>query len=476
MNRIVTENNRPGTPDWRLHRPARAREIEGYAGATSINRGESIALYVNTTAPAFAYEVFRMGWYQGHGARRVVGPVACKGQEQALPAGAPLTGLVDCAWSVSCMLSTADADEWVSGIYLVRLTESRAQKQSYILFVVREDGVHAPLLVQQSVTTYQAYNTWGGKSFYKWSSTDNRRATKLSFNRPYAANPQNPAAAYGMGAGEFLTNSQPHPDQYGISNAGWEYNLVRWLEREGFDLTYCTNLDTHRDPWLLVGRRAWLSGGHDEYWSWAMRDHIEQARDRGINLAFLSANTAYWQIRLEASPATGMPDRVMTCHKSAKRDPIHRTALTHLATDKWRNLAQDCSEDRLLGIMYSCDPVAGDVRIVAPRHWVFAHTGLQSGDVIPGLLGYEVDSVQCGSPTEVEILAASPYQSLQDPASRGFSHMTFYTAASGAMVFATGSMQWSWGLDDFNVPELRTSCRSAQAAQITRNVLTRFTR
>ena len=81
-----------------------------------------------------------------------------------------------------------------------------------------------------------------------------------------------------MGAGEFLTNLQPHPDVYKVSNAGWDYNMVRWVEREGYDVTYCTSLDTHARPSMLMRHKAWLSIGHDEYWSWAMRDHVESLR------------------------------------------------------------------------------------------------------------------------------------------------------------------------------------------------------
>jgi len=57
---------------------------------------------------------------------------------------------------------------------------------------------------------------------------------------------ENPSAAFGMGAGEFLTNNSVPPSDP-PSLAGWEYNMVRWLEREGYDVTYSTNIDTHAD-------------------------------------------------------------------------------------------------------------------------------------------------------------------------------------------------------------------------------------
>ena len=292
MNAVAAENARTGTRDWRLDRPATAREIEGYASATSVQRGESIALYVNTNAASFVLEVFRIGWYRGLGARRLFGPITLPGALQAMPTMDPQTGLVDCAWTRPFVLSTAT--DWTSGIYLARLSASDSGAQSYILFVVRDDERAADLLVQLPVTTYQAYNAWGGKSLYHWGSTDHQRAARVSFNRPYAANAQNPAAAFGMGAGEFLANLQPHGSHYPISNAGWDVNMLRWLEREGFDAAYCTNLDTHARAPSLQRCKAWLSIGHDEYWTREMRDHVEAARDAGVPLGFFGANSAYW--------------------------------------------------------------------------------------------------------------------------------------------------------------------------------------
>jgi hypothetical protein len=472
VNSIVTENQRLGTRDWQLTLPATKREIEGYASVTSLKRGDAIDLYVSTASPTFTLEVFRMGWYDGLGARRVFGPLDVAGTTQTMPTMDAETGLTDCAWVNPVRL--AIAADWISGVYLARLTASDSGTQSYIIFVVRDDERSSGLLVQLGVTTYQAYNYWGGKSLYKWGSTEGKRAAKVSFNRPYAANSQNPSAAYGMGAGEFLTNLQPHPDTYKVSNAGWDYNMVRWLEREGFDLSYCTNLDTHCAPNLLQHHAAWLSIGHDEYWSWEMRDHVEAARDAGVHLGFFTANCAYWQIRLEPSAASGTANRIMVCYKKASRDPIRASGNTSRATDKWRSEAVNRPEGELIGVMYAGDPVDADIVIKAPGHWVFAGTGLTANDTLPGLLGYEVDCVHSKTPANLQILAESPWVALNDATKHGLAHMSIYTAASGAIVFATGSMQWSWGLDDFNAPGLRTSRLSSAAQRITRNLLERF--
>lgn len=475
---VAAENQRPGSADWLLTRPALGREIEGYASATSVDRGGAIQFFVHTAEPGFVLEVFRIGWYQGLGARRVAGPWTLPGTVQDMPEMDVATGLVDCDWRVSHTLVTAtpgDPDDWVSGVYLARLTASGSGAQSYIVFVVRDDRRAAQLLVQLPVTTYQAYNAWGGKSLYHWGSSGQQRAQKVSFNRPYAANGQNPAAAYGVGAGEFLTNVQPHPDRYGPANAGWDVNMVRWLEREGLDLAYGTNLDTHASPALLQRHRGWLSIGHDEYWTWEMRHQVQAARDAGVNLGFFSANSAYWQVRLEPSPATGAADRIMVCHKKAKKDPLAAQGDSTRLTDKWRSPTVNLPEEALIGVMYVADPVIdGDVVVAAPEHWVFAGTGLRAGDRLPGLLGYEVDCVHDRAGSTVQVLAESPWTTRSDPPESGVSHMTVYTAPSGATVFAAGTIQWAWGLDDFNVPALRTSRLNPAAQQITRNVLARL--
>jgi hypothetical protein len=439
-----------------------------------------IRLYVNTGSPTFVLEVFRMGWYGGLGARRIVGATVIAGTAQVMPTADRETGLTDCEWTHPFTLSTTnldDPDDWVSGIYLAKLTASNSDAQSYIIFVVRDDQRQSDLLFQLSVTTYQAYNYWGGKSLYNWGSTGRKRAAKVSFNRPYAANAQNRAAAYGVGAGEFLTNLQPHPDSYKVSNAGWDYNMVRWLEREGYDLSYCSSLDTHANPGILHPHKAWLSVGHDEYWTWEMRQHVEAARDAGVHLGFFSANSAYWQIRLEASSASGTADRIMTCYKKASRDPLAKSSAETLRiTDKWRSAAVNRPEEQLIGVMYAGDPVDGNIVIKAAQHWVFAATGLEPGATLPGLLGYEVDCVHVDAdlPSTVQILAESPWTTLTDASNQGVAHMSIYTAASGAIVFATGSIQWAWGLDDYNAPQLRPSRLSPAAQQTTRNVLGRF--
>jgi hypothetical protein len=457
-NATRLENQRPGSPDWEISAPADSREIEGYASATSVNRGEAIELFVSTVDFDYTVDVFRMGWYGGVGARRVAGPVSRAGIRQPTPAPEPVTGLVECRWREPYRLVTADGDgPWPSGVYLARLTASPSGRQAYIVFVVRDDDRRASLVFQSSVTTFAAYNNWGGRSLYAFNS-GGTPARKVSFDRPYAMSP------YGVrldGAGDFLRR--------------WEYNAVRWLEREGYDVAYLTDVDTHRRADLLTRHRVFLSVGHDEYWSWAMRDHVEAARDRGVHLVFLGANACFWQIRLEPD-AAGNPDRTVVAYKDGvAADPVAADpspARARLATGRWRDAPTSRPEAALIGVMYLADPVDGDIVIDEAAHWAFAGTGLRKGSVLPGLLGYEVDAVSDASPPGLHRLAHSPFAGALGETR--YADMTIHETPAGGLVFATGSMYWNWGLDGYNAPRLHGDRVSAAAQRITRNVLARM--
>lgn len=469
---IALENTRAGNSDWVLTDPA-DHEVEGYASATSIQRGETLRLYVHTSDPSVTLAVYRMGWYGGVGARLVQGGIILRGIRQPMPTADPVTGLIECNWQESYGLVTQSDDprEWLSGVYLAKLTGTASGKQSYIIFVVREDDRPSDFLFQSSVTTFQAYNNWGGKSTYPSNSLNERWARKVSFNRPYATS-QHPRGGSGTGAGEFLTAASIHPTR-SLSTAGWEYNMVRWLERNGYDVTYSTDIDTHSRADFWKGHKAWLSVGHDEYWSQDMRRHVEGARDHGMGLGFFSANTCYWQIRLEPSPITGEPNRTMVAYKEAAmmEDPFaldEDPSNDELITVQWRDPPVNRPEQSLIGIMYETVPVDGDLIITSPSHPLFAGVGLPSDYRLPGLLGYEIDRAYPNGPAGLTLLAHSPY-SMDGQVVYG--DMTLYEAPSGARVFATGTIQWSWGLDDYNAPFLRTARSSEIVQQITRNVL-----
>lgn len=449
-NPIQDENRRAGTTAWQLRNRATAGEIEGYASATSVNVGESIRLYVSTDDPALTIEIFRMGWYGGEGARRMSDPVTVPGHRQLTPSPEPVTGLVECSWTDPFLLTVPQ--DWVSGVFLAKLTGSLSAKQGYIIFIVRDDERVSDFLYQSSATTSQAYNNWGGKSLYPFNSTG-LKATNVSFDRPYSQL---------TGPHEFLYN--------------WEYPMVRFIERDGFDVSYITGIDIHNGGEKLRRHRGLLSVGHDEYWSREMRRNVEKARDETrLHLAFFAANVCYWQMRLE-NGRSGERNRIMVAYKenALESDPIlydGDPTNDDLATTRWRDVPVNRPEEDLIGVMTSISQVDGDIVIENAGHWVFAGTGLVAGDRLPGLAGYEVDRIFTPVPSNKIRLAHSPVTRADGRSD--FADMSIYEARSGAMVFATGTIQWSWGLDEGPSGRRRTN---AAAQQITRNVLFAFIR
>jgi hypothetical protein len=368
-----------------------------------------------------------MGWYSGTGGRLMLGPVTLPGVVQPMPP-APVyqpsgTGIVECNWSVSYSLTIPT--DWVSGVYLVKLSLSSPAKESYIVFVVRDDARNSPILFQSSVTTYQAYNEWGGSSLYTTDANGVKTGVKVSFNRPYWRN---------FGAGDFVSlNGAP----------GYEMQMLRWLESQGYDVTYATDIDTHENPNTVLSHKVFLVVGHDEYWSRNMRGNVIQGRDAGVNLGIFASNVLFWQIRFEPS-STGIADRTMVSYKElASMDPVSDPSLV---TTRWRDLGEP--EGELLGVQYNLfsAPTVSDIVVTNASHWLFDGTGVTNGTIFPNVEGYETDSLY--PPSGATVLAHSPYPR-DDP--QVFGDMTIYTAASGALVFATGTMEWSLGLDDFRL-------------------------
>ena len=447
-NYVQLENAKPGTSDWRVINPGFASgAIEGYASLTSVNRGGRIQFFVNTVDPTYTLEVFRIGYYQGLGGRRMTAPVTLAGIRQPIPSPDPVTGLIECQWTNPYALDIPvdpDPTVWMSGVYYVKLTGSSGRQQ-YIHFVVRDDGRAANLLLAEAVTTAQAYNVWGGKSLY--GTIANRgdtanAADKVSFDRPYYGDET-------YGAGNFS-------DQNDF--AVYEWGMVQFLEQNGYDVSYATNLDVDRDANLLLSHKAFLSVGHDEYWSWAMRDHVEQARDSGVNLGFFSANTSYWQVRFENAVSTSAPMRVMVGYKEdCGDDPI---APANLQTCRFRDAPVNRPEDAMVGVLYVTQ---GRMPFVVEdaSHWIFTGTGLKNGDTLTNpdgsyFVGYEVDAMGTRTPAGAERVAHSPVTASH----ANFADAVVYRAPSGATVFASGSILWTY--------------RVPQIVQMTKNVLARL--
>ncbi len=425
---VMAENARPGTPWW-IPTAQTPRSIEGFAGQVSAVAGDEVTLYVNTGAASFHVEAYRMGYYQGIGGRLIWTSPEVVGTVQPPPVLDPGLHTVECHWTPSTTLPvTAD---WVPGSYLLKLVGVGGEEQ-YVPLCVRDDASTAALVVQHSVTTWQAYNLWGGYSLYygradgglsydqsPGGGSFEHRARVVSFDRPYSW-------AWASGAADYIGNELP---------------VVYDVERLGLDVTYWTDVDLHARPDLLLRHRGLLSLGHDEYWSAPMRQGAAAAVTAGVNLGFLGANACYRQIRFEDSPVG--PNRHQVCYKSAAEDPL-AASQPALTTVNWPDPPVDQPECTLIGATYQDIGAEADLVVTDPGHWVLAGVGLTAGQRLPKVVQGEFDRYvpgQAGSDT-VDVVAHSPV------ANRGgnSSDMTWWTQPGGGGVFATGNATWIGGM------------------------------
>src|SRR5215217_5728776 len=309
-NPVVAENCRPGNPasEWDVDGAGDA-SIQGFATDIGVDKGQAVSFKVKTPSDDYRLDIYRLGYYGGLGARKIttVQPSASLPQNQpdCLTEGA--TGLVDCGnWAVSA--SWAIPAGAVSGIYIARLVREdggSAGRASHVVFVVRDDTGSSAVLFQTADTTWQAYNSYGGNSLYTGAPVG--RAYKVSYNRPFNTR--------GSGGG---------PRESYLFNA--EYPMVRWLERNGYGVSYTTGVDSDRRGAEIREHKVFVSVGHDEYWSGQQRANVEAARDAGVHLAFFSGNEVFWKTRWENSiDGSSTPHRTLVSYKethaNAKIDP-----------------------------------------------------------------------------------------------------------------------------------------------------------
>jgi methionine-rich copper-binding protein CopC len=455
-NPIVCENSKTGNPasEWDVT-GAGSTSIQGFATDISANRGQSVSFKVKTDASDYRIDIYRLGYYNGLGARKIatVQPSVSLPQVQPSCLVDDSTGLVDCGnWSVSASWSVPSTA--VSGIYVAKLVrESGTTGASHMVFIVRDDDSHSDILFQTSDTTWQAYNAYGGNSLYTGSPVG--RAYKVSYNRPFTTRQ---AMCCTGSVQSFLFSA--------------EYPMIRWLERNGYDVTYFTGVDSDRRGGEIQEHAVFLSVGHDEYWSEAQRNNVEAARDSGTSLAFFSGNEAFWKTRWETSiDGSGTPYRTLVAYKEthagAKIDPSPEW------TGTWRDPRFSPPSDggrpenSLTGTLFMVNgPSRNDPMLVPAaegklRFWRNTTVASLPPDGIAtlptGVLGFEWDedvdngfrpagSVRLSKTT----LSVGSY--LLDHGSTfgggtATHRLTMYRAGSGALVFGAGTIQWSWGLD-----------------------------
>jgi hypothetical protein len=448
-NAIVVENCFPGTTNWETQNPLQASNggIEGFATATSINAGQSVDLKVRTTDDdvPFHIEIYRSGYYGGTMGRLISTLPGLTANTQPACQYTESTGLRDCStWSTVATITTTAG--WPTGVYLLRIVRDDNGDDNHILLVVRHDGDQAAILYGVPTATYQAYNSYGGKSLYDFNSTGDvtvagtPRAVAVSYDRPYQESVNGMADWY------------PNVDVRNVS----------WLEQQGYDLSYAASVDLETSG-ELAGHRIFLSPSHDEYWSSGMRSAVTAARDAGTSLAFLGSNEMYWKIRYAASPVTGTAKRVQISYKTVSGGAADPSGDS---TSAWRDPnGPNQPENGLLGQMYVGDNDGATFRLrvsdVQGHDTMWRHTSvsnLAAGTTATlgiSTVGWEWDAqvangaapsgvvTLTGTPTVGELIQNGGASYITGSAT---STSTRYQAGSGALVFSSGTNNWSRGL------------------------------
>jgi len=421
-NPIQLENSLPGVANWskinstsNFIPKASMHVLEGYTSSVSYLPGETVDLHVSSSnSSRYRVEIYRLGWYNGAQARLIGCLPSCTTDKQGvkLPIGKPdlKTGYLNSGWPVSDSFSLSP--DAVSGYYLAKLVLTNTTlvgKFANIPFIVKSADSQSPILVQASVNTWQAYNPWGGKSLYGFNSTNKQQAYKVSFDRPY------------------------HGAQMPFAGPGVMKLEIQFLESEGYNASYTTDVDTQRDPTELLNHRLVVSSGHDEYWTKEMFDTFVSARDAGVNLAFLGGNQVYWQTRYEDS------ERTLVQYRKAALDPVTDPALE---TILFRSLQPPRPECTLMGtywnggIYRAGDPIRSyRVNANALSHPWFSNTGFTNNDILANSIGHEWNQVDPNCPVQFQDFTVFfHYEGTKD------ADMVGYTAAGGAKVFSLGAL------------------------------------
>jgi hypothetical protein len=444
--RVVSENQLPGDPNWNISQLGAPEAMLGYTGQASVLPGEPVTLYASTTGRSFTVSAFRMGWYNGDQARLLWKSGTVRGGQQSPYTVASETNTVQTDWGPSLTIPT---DDWPEGSYLLRM-DSEAGPQRFAPVTVRSASTAGKVVLKNSTSTWQAYNTWGGYDLYNGpggAADYNNRSLVVSLDRPLDVD----------GAFMFLAHDRP---------------LIELAERMGLPLAYVTSMETATDPNLLKGASAFFSLGHDEYWTPEERGYVTAARNAGVNLAFLGANCSFRRIRL--APTGLGPNRQVICYRTSyMEDPLYGKD-NALVTNDFREPPDPDAESSMTGTLYESNPTNAHYVVATPDAWMFAGTGVAKGTSFPGIIGIEYDRVNPGWPVErpIQVLSHSP---LTCRGVNSYADSAYYTHASGAGVFNTGTMRWVGAFDPYQYGEFGVDRRGGDfVRKVTANVLRAF--
>ena len=432
---IKTENARAGA-SFQLTRMRpdsatsyRTSLIEGYCSRQSVKAGEELQIFVSTKPVSkFNIEIFRMGYYDGVGARLMTALGPFQGVEQPVPEMGDKR-IRECQWKATTALTIPE--DWPSGVYLGRLTtlpdgEDKPYWQSYVVFIVKDERP-ADILFQCSDNTWQAYNRWPvNESLYTDPRAAHAPGVSVSFDRPYGKYVQIFDNPQSMGSGEFLL---------------WEYPLCYWLEKEGYDVTYCSNVD-NLELSNITRCKTMISAGHDEYWDMRQYQNVKQAIDEGVSVLWLSANDVYMVTPFTPS-AAGAPNRRLTretCYGEFREE--EKEAYSKVL-GPFENPGPD--ERDIIGARTTVPfNGGGDWTCAMPDHWLFAGTGMKKGESIPGLVGWEFHGEPDTARKGLEVVAEGNVWA--SGVRLGKYAATVFEGPKGNIVFNATTIFWSQGL------------------------------
>ncbi|MDX6482092.1 MAG: hypothetical protein QOG85_2602 [Gaiellaceae bacterium] len=416
-NAITIENARTGTTSWYVDTP-RQDEIAGYFDHTSYLPGASATLYVDSKGDPFSYTVYRIGYYQGLGGRKIAsGSVASNAaQPESTVADDIYSGakLLKTGWHSSAVITLGTG--WVTGYYLVKLHDAANGGESYANFVLRS-ATPAPIVVNLSTNTWQAYNLWGDLSLYRDARVSPAItnqvgvAHQVSFLRPYSS---------GYGAGLFFLFDRP---------------LVAWAESHGYPVSYSTDDDVRHAREAGAQTKLVIFSGHSEYYSMADRNELNRLTTNGVSEAFFGGNAWAWQARFNDTT------HVMTVWRDPSIDPS-----TNLSTKTIRWVLLGLPQDALTGTMETWGTATGPQAAYATTSWPWNGAGVVSGADLGPLEGNEFDGIVVNSslPKKLLMLSRTPFSGMPGvPASQA---MTVWQTTPTAFVFAAGQTNFNWNL------------------------------
>lgn len=473
---IASENALAGsTPDqWAISGAGDSTNL-GFAREFSVNVGETVNFSCHGTGTVI--DIYRIGYYGGLGWRKIT-TLVNTATSQPNPATVPNTnGATTCAgWSTTA--SWAVPSGTTSGLFVGVYRNLAGDNASYIPFVVRNDSLVADIIVKTSDTTWAlAYNYYGTP------------AAPLSGSSFYGSN----GVLSGTGGPDnrvhYATYQRPIVTRQGLQQTYWmnaEMPLIRYLERNGYNVKYVSCKDMDSDPTVLDNSKMLISSGHDEYWSDGMRNAVEAYRDSGKHVLFMSGNEVFWRIRFDAGHEGAF------CYKDTLNGPGGHIAGTALDPVSWTGTWKDTRwadrkpENLLTGTDFRMNGVRNETAVLDSsaafaQHPVWRNSGLPTASqTLTNVVGFEADSMlpALSSPYSV-ILAA---QSFNIDGSYANDNGQTYSGngtlnwgiisqryASGSVVVGFGTCQWAWALDDTHDREVTPVNASAQ--QFTVNLL-----